>query len=476
MVINTLSIIFIILSAGLLVGLSISIYSLKLKKTETKTLDEKLIDQKEKLTELSITLSKTTESLALKNKDLEHLLKLELDEEKLKENVQRLTDEFKILNQKLVLTKKNKEDLENDLESTKRDLSIFYPQLDLINLGFFEEPVYFFQTSDRFKEEIKIIRENQKSMIKDNNAIIIPDRIALTDNQQLAKKALQGQVDLMLRAFNIDCDNLIADIKPSNYPLILERIDKVATSIEKSSLSLGCGFNEEFTKLKFKECEHVYQYTLKKQREKEEQDRINEQMREEEKARREYERAIAKAEREEEIFQNALEEAKKQLELANDDEKDKLNTRINVLQIQLLEAQVKNQRAKSMAEQTRRGHVYVISNIGSFGENIYKIGLTRRLEPLDRVKELGDASVPFSFDVHAMIYSEDAPALEKALHNKFGLTRVNQVNYRKEFFEIDLLEIKKEVDLVTNNTADFTITALAEEFHQSLSLKGNFNN
>ena len=118
---------------------------------------------------------------------------------------------------------------------------------------------------------------------------------------------------------------------------------------------------------------------------------------------------------------------------------------IEALNQDLVEAHEKNQRAKSMAEQTRAGHVYIISNIGSFGENIYKIGMTRRLEPIDRVKELGDASVPFIFDVHAMIYSEDAPTLEKKLHKVFENKRVNLVNSRKEFFNITLDEVEEEV-------------------------------
>jgi hypothetical protein len=113
-----------------------------------------------------------------------------------------------------------------------------------------------------------------------------------------------------------------------------------------------------------------------------------------------------------------------------------------------------------MAQQTRKGHVYIISNIGSFGKKIYKIGLTRRLDPFDRVKELGDASVPFLFDVHAMIYVEDAPALESALHRKFTTHRVNAVNMRKEFFNIDLLSIKKAVEEIAGFEAEFKMTSI----------------
>ena len=147
-----------------------------------------------------------------------------------------------------------------------------------------------------------------------------------------------------------------------------------------------------------------------------------------------------------------------------------MEQRIAILEQQLAEAEAKEERAKSMAEQTRKGHVYVISNIGSFGEDVYKIGLTRRLEPMDRVKELGDASVPFPFDVHAMIYTDDAPALETALHREFHSQRVNAVNIRKEFFSVDLEEIKDAVEKIAGVDAEFKMTALAEDYYESLRL------
>src|SRR5262249_16832549 len=140
----------------------------------------------------------------------------------------------------------------------------------------------------------------------------------------------------------------------------------------------------------------------------EEQRRIREQMRDEEKALREAERAQAEAEAEEERFQKALDKAKVELSRARGEEHARLNVKILELQNQLAAAHAMSVRAKSLAEMTRAGHVYIISNVGSFGESVFKIGLTRRLEPMDRVRELGDASVPFPFDVHAMVYDEDA--------------------------------------------------------------------
>ena len=138
------------------------------------------------------------------------------------------------------------------------------------------------------------------------------------------------------------------------------------------------------------------------------------------------------------------------------------------------EAHERKERAISMAQQTKRGHVYIISNIGSFGEQVYKIGMTRRLEPVDRIKELGDASVPFQFDIHAMIYSEDAPTLENALHKAFANKKVNMLNYRKEFFKVTLDEIEqkaKEIGLET----EFTRLPEAMEYRETLAILEKLN-
>jgi hypothetical protein len=136
----------------------------------------------------------------------------------------------------------------------------------------------------------------------------------------------------------------------------------------------------------------------------------------------------------------------------------------------LKEAEERNQRAISMAQQTRRGHVYIISNIGSFGDNVYKIGLTRRLEPQDRIDELGDSSVPFRFDVHAMIYSEDAPALESQLHKHFVMMQLNKVNHRKEFFRVDLKHIREEIETL-GIIPKWTMTAAAAEYHETQAIE-----
>ena len=368
-------------------------------------------------------------------------------------------------------------ELNDNIEKGELDLNELMGGIDLYSRldeytahGHFEMPQYLYETSTRYSEEIKDIRQQQKDMIKAKNAVTFPETTVISNDKSLNKKILNGQVKLMLTAFNIECDMLIGKVSPSSFGRTLERIEKLANNLEKSAATLECGFDIDYIELKFEECKLQYQYTLKKQEEIAEQKLIKEQIREEQRAIKEFEKAIAEAEKEEKMYRNLLDKAQQELAQANEQERSEMEQRIAILEQQLAEAEAKEERAKSMAEQTRKGHVYVISNIGSFGEDVYKIGLTRRLEPMDRVKELGDASVPFPFDVHAMIYTDDAPALETALHREFHSQRVNAVNLRKEFFSVDLEEIKDAVEKIAGVDAEFKMTALAEDYYESLRL------
>lgn len=377
------------------------------------------------------------------------------------------------------------ENLKRELEEASRmnaekeiELHDLLAKLDLYtrideftDCGLFEMPEYLYETSARFTEEIKNVRESQKQLIRDKNAATYPDDTVVFPDKANNKRILDGQVKLMLTAFNVECDKLIGSVKPSNYGRILERIEQLANNIEKSASTLRCGFNLDYVKLKYEECRLQYQFVLKKRDEQEEQRMIREQIREEQKAIKEYEKALKEAEREERIYREMLDRARAELLDVSQEERLIAEQRIADLEAKLADAEAREERAKSMAEQTRKGHVYVISNIGSFGDNIFKIGLTRRLEPMDRIKELGDASVPFTFDVHAMIYVDDAPALEAALHREFSAMRVNAVNYRKEFFCADLQSIEAAVTRICGTDVEFQRTALAEEYYESCRLR-----
>jgi len=362
------------------------------------------------------------------------------------------------------------DELSSELHDLQSKLDLYSRVDEFVEFGHFEMPAYLYETSYRFAEEIKIVRDQQKKILDNGDAITCPAKNIVTTYSSLSDSILKNASKLMLRIFNIECDFLIGNVTPASYTRTLERIEKLANDIERLSLTLECGFNINYIKLKFDECTLQYQYKLKKQEEQEEQKAIKEQMREEQKAIQEYERTIRDAEKEEKLYENLLEKAKLELAKASESEKVIMSARVAQLEAELAEALAKSERAKSMAEQTRKGYIYVISNIGSFGEDVYKIGMTRRLDPMDRVRELGDASVPFPFDVHAMIYYEDAPKLENQLHKEFNNNRVNAVNLRKEFFRVELDKVRVTVEKLTNNEADFKMTVLAEQYNETLRL------
>lgn len=418
------------------------LFQLKAKKNDGLTLDESLQKIKQDIEEKAKEKFQLEENYKSMEAKLLHLIALEKNSEKLKTDFEASSKDKALLEKSIIEMELQKEELLGELEQVKLDLSLYMPVMDLVNLGHLPEPEFLFANSERFKEEIKIVRQKQVELIKSGQAIAIPDHVHLIADDSYSKKVLAGQTSLMLKSYNLECDNLIGSVKASNYPATLERITRTASEVEKSSISLMCGFTKEYVELKLQECELQYQFKKIENLEKIEQASIREQMREEEKARKEAEKAIKEAEREEEALKKALEKTRQDFDRASDEQKSKYEAMLHNLEARLQEAEEKNKRALSMAQQTKSGHVYIISNVGSFGDNMFKIGMTRRLEPMDRVKELGDASVPFEFDVHAMIYSENAPELETKLHQEFSESRVNLVNPRKEFFYVTLDEIE----------------------------------
>ncbi|HCE1978160.1 TPA: DUF4041 domain-containing protein [Vibrio parahaemolyticus] len=447
------------------------------KAGQYKSLDEALTKTKKELEALEQTNDSVKKSIVTAQKELEtvnaettELQALKGQDESLKLSIQEQQAHLETIQSTLSELNANIEKGELDLNELMGDIDL-YSRLDEYTAhGHFEMPQYLYETSTRYAEEIKDIRQQQKDMIKDKTAITFPETTVISSDKSFNKRILNGQVKLMLTAFNIECDMLIGKVSPSSFGRTLERIEKLANNLEKSAATLECGFDLDYIELKFEECKLQYQFTLKKQEEIAEQKLIKEQIREEQRAIKEFQKAIADAEKEEKMYRNLLDKAQQELAKASEQERSDMEQRIAILEQQLAEAEAKEERAKSMAEQTRKGHVYVISNIGSFGEDVYKIGLTRRLEPMDRVKELGDASVPFPFDVHAMIYTDDAPALETALHREFHAQRVNAVNLRKEFFSVDLDDIKEAVEKIAGVEAEFKMTALAEDYYESLRL------
>lgn len=274
---------------------------------------------------------------------------------------------------------------------------------------------------------------------------------------------------LMLRAFNGECNGVIAKVSWNNIDTMEARIKKSYEAINKLGSHHEIIITKDYFDLKLQELKLEFELQEKLYQEKVEQRKIKEQMREEEKTQREIEKALKEAEEEEERNAEALQKAKTEIEKAQGEELERLNEKIKALEENLRKAQELKERAISRAQLTKSGHVYIISNIGSFGDTVYKIGMTRRLEPIDRINELGDASVPFDFDVHGMIYSENAPELENALHKKLESKRVNWVNLRSEFFNTTIDEIETIVKELNLNI-QLTKVAEAREYRETLSV------
>ena len=500
------------------------------KKDELKTVEIKLKDTTamessillrnntliEKKNNLELCIEETKRHLILETSNLEGIKK-ELSIESLaltenRKNLEALHVDINIQNEKmknLLLLKKREEDIENDIITLelKRDninrnlnlnietlkkqaneiktkkneyeinLSILMGKIDLYSrvdeytqVGHFDTPQYFYETSIRYQSEIKHVREKQKLLINAKKAVLIEENFNIFPDRLLSKKTLEGQAFLMLNAFNIECDLLINKVSPSNLDRTLEQIEKKAEELEKNCATFRCGFNIDYVELKFKECKLQFEFMLKKQSEQEQQRIIREQMKEEIRVQKQYEEAVKDTEKEELKFRRLIEKARENLAQEKDQDRALTLAKISLLEEQLKEAEERLIRAKSMAEQTRRGFVYVISNIGAFGDGVYKIGLTRRLDPQERVDELSGASVPFPFDVHAMCFSDDAPALENALHKRFSNHRVNAVQLRKEFFRVTLNEIQDAIQELSGNDVEFKVMAHAKEYYESKRL------
>ncbi len=366
-------------------------------------------------------------------------------------------------------------------DELEKAISIYREDEEFAEMGMFE-PHFDFDTSEEFKEAVKNNRNHQKELLRMKNksgAIWCGTDWTVHNSRAEGKKMTTRAINLTARAFNGECDAAIANCTFKNWSIMHDRIQAAFDKINALNEVNDVHISKVYLGLKLKELDLVHAYKMKKQAEREEQREVRAQMAEERKAQQEIERAIREAEAEEIRAQKALDKARKEMEskLAQltAEQSELYQTKIDALQEALTEAELKGQKALSLAQQTKRGHVYVISNVGSFGENVFKIGMTRRLDPQDRVDELGSASVPFLFDVHAMIRSDDAPALENALHQCFDTKRTNLVNRRKEFFNVSLKEIKDAVYELAGNEVDFIETFVAQHYYETLALRKKNN-
>lgn len=417
-------------------------------------------------------LKQEIEKLTQKNEELTNMLTPEQKEisnytdelNNLKLQIQNLNVENEKINQ-IILNKQNTvNDLEHRIIVAEEAI-----ELELFSLY---TPRYGFLTSEAYKNRLADIREMQKKFIKNKAAAVGGDNFTFNNSKPQGKKLIDNVKKNMLSTFNLECEIATSNVKFSNIASQEKRIEK---AFEKTN-TLGNIFMvqivEEYKKLKIEELFLAYEYQKKLEEEKEEKREERERLREEARATKEIEERKKELKKEQKHYESALNKFKNQLEnCADETERAILEEKIQDIETNLDEVNKGIEDVDYRQANKRAGYVYIISNLGAFGENIYKIGMTRRLDPMERVNELGDASVPFNFDVHSLIFADDAPALENALHKHFDNKKVNMVNYRREFFEADLDEIQEVVKQNFDQTVEFIKIKEAEEYRESLKIK-----
>lgn len=321
--------------------------------------------------------------------------------------------------------------------------------------------------SDEIQNQLLMLRKDQEEAIKTEQALKYTS--AFNQKKKTEQNNLKKQI---LRCFNAEVTSAIEGVTVRNVDTVRGKINRTYELLNKIFDQDGIAIRKSFFNLKLKELSFVYSYMTKLEEEKEIRKAIREQMVEEEKVRRELEKAKQKLDKDEAQFQKEINKLMIYMQKSQDEAQTQLyKDKIDELEQKIKEVEANRADVENREANAKAGFVYIISNIGSFGENVFKIGMTRRLEPMDRIAELSSASVPFPFDVHALIFSDDAPALEAVLHQHFTNERVNKINTRKEFFRVELEKIKTLVQEKHNATTKFIDIPEAAEYRETLKLE-----
>lgn len=363
---------------------------------------------------------------------------------------------------------KQNEKLSDSINTLKEKIIEFEETISVQDFGLYT-PRYNFVTAEEYKIALDKLRTEQTDMIKKDTAIEGSTTWTVNGSVNQGKKMVKDMKKLCLRAFNSDCDDLINRVKYNNYEMSLKKIHQSAEAIEKLGKIMSIFISPKYINSKIDELHLAFEYQTKKYEEKEAQKAARAEMREAAKLQKEIEEQRKKIEKEQSHYHAAYQKLLKQLK--DSPENADLLKKKNELEAKLDDIEKAIHDIDYREANQKAGYVYIISNIGAFGENVYKIGMTRRLDPQDRIDELGDASVPFNFDVHAMIFSDNAPALEAALHKAFEDRKVNMVNTRREFFNVTLDEIKEVVRKNFDKTIEFVDVPDAEQFRVSQKMR-----
>ncbi|WP_408610770.1 DUF4041 domain-containing protein [Brevibacterium antiquum] len=322
----------------------------------------------------------------------------------------------------------------------------------------FEHPA---ESSVQISADLDQVRTRYKSMVRSNSATTVTSGFTFNNSKSQGSRFLKNMSKLLLRAYNAEAENAVKSAKAGNLESCTKRLSKAREQVERNGQMIDLHIVEEYHRLRLSEIELANRHLQVKAREKELERERRTQLREEKKAEAEFKAKRADLLKEQMHYQNLAD--------AMRDRGDSEGLERALSQLQDVEHSIAD--VDYRAANTRAGYVYVISNVGSFGKNVVKIGMTRRLDPMDRVRELGDASVPFTFDVHALFFSSDAVGIETMLHQTFSSERINRINLRREYFAVTPEQVLSALQNQKVEVVEYTLDAPAEQYRQSIVIR-----
>lgn len=343
---------------------------------------------------------------------------------------------------------------ENQALRAENDRLRFAADPELIEVGFYTF-THRLDSATEYKRRIDRINDDLKEMIKAGTAIVAADGFIYNNSLAKGKKMVKDLAKLMLRAYNAEAENCVRTVRASNLESTLNRLERSALTIAKFGAMMDMRVAADYHRLRQAEIELTADYLMQAQWEREQEREERAQLREERRVEAELAKERERLTKEQSHYTNVLESLS-----ADDPGRSELERRLTDLDQAISDNDFR-------IANVRAGYVYVISNLGAFGPGMIKIGMTRRLDPMDRVRELGDASVPFGFDVHALFFSDDAVGVEAELHRRFSDHRVNRINLRREYFYSTPQDVKVVLDDVAGALLEYTIEPVADQYRLS---------
>lgn len=397
--------------------------------------------------------------------------------DELAKETQRLSSEKDSINNDISDAKSSLESIQADITSLRSKKDTLESQIDVLTddisvqeYGLYR-PQYDFASALEYKDKLKDVRQSQKNMIHAGSAATIIFELTFNNSASKGRAKQKKNIKQLIRSFNVECEAAINKVTYSNIERVQSRIQKSFDQLNKLNDPNGVAITSDYLGSKIDELHLAFEYQEKKEQEKEELREQRQREREDKAVQKEIAAKQKNIDKEISHYSNVVDDLQAELADKDDVEKEELLKQIQELKDKINSYNNQKNELDYRLENSTAGYVYIISNIGSFGDDVVKIGVTRRLNPMDRIDELGSASVPFKFDVHALIFSYDAYKLESELHERFADERINKVNNRKEYFKISIDEIKNVLEEYKDLTVDFNERPEAPEYRQTLALE-----